>query len=470
MTPKKPDNSADLFRSQLSQMLNLSHPLVRLSENIDWDKLAAEIEVIYSDGAGQPPLPTRLLVGLHYLKYTFNESDESVVERWVENPYWQYFCGYEYLQHTLPLHPTSLTRWRDRVGDRLESLLAQTIELALNIKAMSAREFEHENVDTTVQEKAVAFPTDARLYHKMRVALIAAAKERDVALRQSYQRVGKKALIMQGRYSHARQMKRSAKQTRKLKTYLGRVVRDIDRNVERKDAELAQLLMQANRLLRQTKKSKNKLYSIHAPEVECISKGKVHKRYEFGNKVSFVTTSKSNWLVGALSLQGAPYDGHTLKKALDQVSAITSKTLKNVYCDQGYRGHGIDQKAGEMTIKIVGRIPKRATRAQRKWLKRRASIEPTIGHLKSGHRLSRNYLKGVEGNQANTILTAAGYNFAKLLAWFCCAWVCVMNQCKPKLRGSTSATSATASNSCSRHHPDEHCLTTITENSINCFA
>ena len=119
MTPKTPDNSADLFRSQLSQMLNMSHPLVRLSEQIDWVALSSEIEVVYSDGVGQPPLPTRLLVGLHYLKYTFNESDESVVERWVENPYWQYFCGYEYLQHELALHPTSLTRWRDRVGDTL---------------------------------------------------------------------------------------------------------------------------------------------------------------------------------------------------------------------------------------------------------------------------------------------------------------------------------------------------------------
>jgi len=240
---------------------------------------------------------------------------------------------------------------------------------------------------------------------------------------------------MQGRYSHARQMKRSARQTRKLKTYLGRVVRDIDRKALNKDAELMQVLAQANRLLSQTKKSKNKLYSIHAPEVECISKGKVHKRYEFGNKVSFVTTSKSNWLVGAMSLQGSPYDGHTLEKAVDQVNALTDKRVKNVYCDQGYRGHGIDKKAdSKRNIKIVGRIPKRATRTQRKWLKRRAAIEPIIGHLKSGHRLSRNHLKGVKGNQANTVLAAAGYNMAKLLAWFCYVWICVMNRCKPILR------------------------------------
>ena len=200
MKPQKADNTADLFRSQLSQMLNMSHPLIRLSERINWDSLETEIDVIYSDGAGQPPLPTRLLVGLHYLKYTFNESDERVVKRWIENPYWQYFCGFEYLQHELPLHPTSLTRWRNRVGDKLEALLTQTIELALKSKAMSVREFDHVNVDTTVQEKAVAFPTDARLYNRMRVRLVVAAEERGITLRQSYRKVGKKALIMQGRY------------------------------------------------------------------------------------------------------------------------------------------------------------------------------------------------------------------------------------------------------------------------------
>lgn len=424
MKPQKPDNSADLFRSQLSQMLNMSHPLVRLSERMNWEKLEAQIDVIYRDGAGQPPLPTRLLAGLHYLKYTFNESDESVVERWVENPYWQYFCGYEYLQHELPLHPTSLTRWRGRVGDKLETLLTHTIEVALQTKAMSVRELDHVNVDTTVQEKAITFPTDAKLYHRMREHLVAAAQARGIKLRQSYVKVGKKALIMQGRYSHARQSKRAAKQTRKLKTYLGRVIRDIERKAIEKDDALFELLGRAKRLHAQQRKDKNKLYSIHASEVECIAKGKVHKPYEFGNKVSFVTTSKNNWLVGAQSLQGNPYDGHTLDGALAQVSVITGRSAKNAYCDQGYRGHGMESKT---KVKIVGKIPKRATRAMRKWMKRRSSIEPTIGHLKSDHRLTRNYLKGVKGNEANAVLSAAGYNLAKLLAWFYCVWTaCVI--------------------------------------------
>ena len=343
-----------------------------------------------------------------------------MVARWLENPYWQYFCGFDYLQHELPLHPTSLVRWRDRVGDKLEALLIHTIEIAMQTKAMSRRELDHVNVDTTVQEKAVSFPTDAKLYHKMRDVLVVAAEQRGIKLRQSYRKVGKKALIMQGRYSHARQMKRSAKQTRKLKTYLGRLVRDIERKALNKDEALLALLDRANRLLVQQRSDKHKLYSVHAEEVECIAKGKVHKRYEFGNKASFVTTSKGNWLVGAQSLVGNPYDGHTLAYALEQVETVTKRKPKNAYCDQGYRGHGIE---GETHIKIVGSLPRRATRTTRKWMKRRASIEPTIGHLKSDHRLGRNYLKGERGNEANVVLAAAGYNLAKLLAWFYCAWI-----------------------------------------------
>ncbi len=217
MTPKTPNNSADLFRAQLSQMLSMSRPLVCLPQKVNWEKLEAEVDLIYSDAAGQSSLPTRLLVGLRYLKYAFNES---VVKRWVENPYWQYFCGYEYLQHKLPLRPTSLTRWR---------------------------ELDHVNVNTTMQEKAITFPTDAKLYQRMREHLVCAAQAHEIRLRQSYVKIGKKALIMQGRCSHARQSKRVAKQTRKLKTYLGRVIRDTARKATKQDEALTELLNRAKR-------------------------------------------------------------------------------------------------------------------------------------------------------------------------------------------------------------------------------
>ena len=238
MKPRTPDNSPDLFRSQLSQIINLSHPLVRLSERIDWEGLSHKIDVLYSTGSGQPPLPTRLLVGLHYLKAMQNESDESVVQLWVENPYWQYFCGFEFFQYDLPLHPTSLVKWRQRVGDQLESLLEETIRLAQESQAMSPRSLDHINVDTTVQEKAVTYPTDAKLYHQMRIVLVRLAKQRGIALRQSYVRVGKRAFIKQNRYAHARQMTRARREQRCLKTYLGRVLRDIERKANTIDAVL----------------------------------------------------------------------------------------------------------------------------------------------------------------------------------------------------------------------------------------
>jgi len=418
MKPQKPDNSPDLFRSQLSQIIDMDHRLVRLADRLNWENLESQIDVLYHDRSGHPPLPTRLLVGLHYLKAMFNESDESVVSRWVENPYWQYFCGFEYLQHKLPLHPTSLVKWRKRVGCKLEALLSETIELARSCKAMDVRALDHVNVDTTVQEKAIAFPTDARLYQSMRTLLVRLGQERGVNLRQSYVRVGKRAYARQNRYAHARQMKRARKECRKLKTYLRRTVSDLTRKVPEPDNALKTELVKAHRLLAQERKDKNKLYSIHADEVECIAKGKVYKRYEFGNKVSVATTSKGNWVVGVQSLQGNPYDGHTLSNVIEQVEQLTGRTPGTVYCDAGYRGHGY---RGDAVVKVVRKLPKRATRSQRKWLKRRAAIEPTIGHMKCDHRMNRNYLKGVEGNRANAVLAAAGYNLAKLLAWFYCA-------------------------------------------------
>lgn len=439
MKPQKPNNSPDLFRSQLSQILDMNHRLVRLADRINWANLESEIDTLYHTGSGQPPLPTRLLVGLHYLKAMFNESDESVVDRWIENPYWQYFCGYEYLQHELPLHPTSLVKWRKRVGDKLEFLLSETIDLARRSKAMKSRALEHVNVDTTVQEKAIAFPTDARLYHSMRTTLVRMANERGLSLRQSYVRVGKRAYARQNRYAHARQMRRARRECRKLKTYLRRLVGDIERKTTQVDETLGVELRKAKRLLAQQRTDKNKLYSVHAPEVECIAKGKAHKRYEFGNKVSVATTSNGNWIVGVQSLQGNPYDGHTLSAAINQVSELTGRVPKTIYCDAGYRGHGYQ---GEALVKVVRKLPKRATRTQRRWLKRRAAIEPTIGHMKHDHRMHRNYLKGVEGNRVNAILAAAGYNLAKLLAWFYCAWkvgVIWTNRSRPQ--AASSATS-----------------------------
>jgi IS5 family transposase len=260
------------------------------------------------ENVGRPGLPTRLVVGLHYLTHAFNESDESVVGRFLENPYWQYFCGFEYFQHELPLDPSSLVRWRKRLGpERLEKMLVQTLETAKRGKLLTQRHVEQVNVDTTVQEKAVAFPTDARLYHKARRALVRAAKEWNIDLRQNYERVGKGALIMQGRYAHARQLKRAKQQTRRLRIFLGRVMRDIRRKCQAPDESLSRLLTISERIFSQTRKDPHKVYSVHALEVECIAKGKAHTKYEFGCKVAMGTSSLKNWVLAIDALHGNPF-------------------------------------------------------------------------------------------------------------------------------------------------------------------
>lgn len=231
MQAKKQDQSQEeLFKSRLDQILDRRHPLFRLADAIDWEYFEKEFGKFYTENRGRPGKPIRLLVGLHYLKNAYDESDESCVERFLENPYWQYFCGFEYFHHELPLDSTSLVKWRRRVGEKgIEKLFFQTLSTARKTGLLKKSHLNKVNVDTTVQEKAIAFPTDARLYYKMRMKLVKAAEEHGIELRQSYRRLGKKALVMQGRYSHARQMKRARKETKKLKTYLGRITRELKR-------------------------------------------------------------------------------------------------------------------------------------------------------------------------------------------------------------------------------------------------
>ena len=251
-------------------------------------------------------------------KYTCNLSDEEVVAQWAENPYWQYFCGETYFQHQLPIDPSQMTRFRKRIGETgCEFMLSLTIHAGILTKTVSATSLAIVNVDTTVQEKAIAFPTDARLYHKARGTLVRAAKRIGIPLRQSYERVSKLALAKNGRYAHARQMKRARREQKRLRTYLGRVIRDIERKLPTgHTAQMSKLLEIARRILTQQRHDKGKVYSMHAPEVECIAKGKAHKPYEFGVKVGIVSTSKESFVLGMKSLAGNPYDGHTLKDSL----------------------------------------------------------------------------------------------------------------------------------------------------------
>jgi IS5 family transposase len=417
MRPKLQYERPDLFKNRLAQMINLKHPLVQLSDRLDWSVFEEQFGSTYHDTDGRPGAPIRVYVGLHYLKHSYNESDESVLYRFLENPYWQYFCGFEYFQHSLPIDPSSMTRFRKRVGwNMLEQLFKELLMTAQRSGHLTESDLNHVNVDTTVQEKAISFPTDAKLYYKMREVLIKYAKNHCIDLRQNYRRLSRQSLIMQSRYSHAKQFKRAARQTKQLKTFLGRVYRDLQRKVTEPDKRLNQLLQLAERLLKQEKHSKDKLYSIHAPEVECISKGKAHKRYEFGCKVSLATTSKQNWIVGVETLHNNPYDGNTLAGTIKKVESLTGMTIKNAYVDLGYRGHNYE---GPGLVHVVdSRKMKKLTRSVRNWFKRRSAIEPVIGHLKSDNRLQKNHLKGQDGDHMNAILAACGFNMRKLLTVF----------------------------------------------------
>jgi len=420
----KPQKSAvhapqgSLFQVELAKIVDLSHPLVVLGGQIDWSSFENALGASFCECNGAPGKPVRLMVGLHYLKHAFNLSDELVVERWRENPYWQHFCGMKYFEHEQPIHPTSMTRWRKKVGeDGMETLLAETVAAGLKTKAITPKSVESVNVDTTVQEKAVAYPTDARLYHVMRGKLVKLAKRHGIAFRQSYERVSKAALLLSGRYFHARQAKRARREVRKLKTWLGRVTRDIARRISGDgflEEAFSELLSKARRLLGQTRESKDKLYSIHAPEVECISKGKAHKKYEFGNKASFVFTSREGFCLGALGLHGNPYDGHTLSGSLEQAERLCGGlSIREVFVDRGYRGHGY---TGEATIHICdGNRRKGLSRRLKRLRKRRSAIEPMIGHMKNDGRLGRNYLLGEDGDRMNVILCACGQNLRLLL-------------------------------------------------------
>ena len=420
MKPSRRDAQSSLFLVPLERICDPAQPLVRLSQAIDWPAFESTFGELYCPDNGRPGKPIRLMVGLALLKAMFGESDEGLVEKWVQNPYWQYLCGESEFQHEFPIEPTSMGKWRKRVkAAGLEKLLTESIAAGLKSGTIRKHDLTRVNVDTTVQLKAVAFPTDTRLYHRMRERLVDEAKRNGVELRQTYTRMSKYALIMSGRYRHARQSRRANREQRRVKIFFGRVLRDLDRKTrnQTRDEKLQKALDLAFRLWKQKREDKNKIYSLHAPEVECIAKGKARVKYEFGCKVSFVASSKGNFFLGAQALHGNPFDGHTLKSALKQVANLTPKSspaIASVFVDQGYRGHGVT----ELPVYIVGRNQKRAEKSLKRWMKRRAAIEPLIGHAKNDGGDPRCHLLGQEGDRMNALLMAIGFNFRKILRRF----------------------------------------------------
>ena len=417
MAPK-PDTpkSNDLFRQRLDELVNLKHPLVQLARHIDWPVFEREWGGFFPSSRGRPATAPRLVAGLLYLQHTFALSDEEVVWGWVENPYWQLFCGEIWFQHNLPIDPSSLTRWRQRLGkEGMERLLGQTICAAQSAKVIKRQSADKVIVDSTVQEKAIAYPTDSKLLNRGREQLVKLMAEAGMALRQNYNRVAPKLAGKIARYAHAKQYKRMRSHLKKLKTLVGRVWRDVSRQLckapEHLKPRISDLLHKVGRLLKQQPKDSHKLYSLHAPEVECIAKGKSRQPYEFGVKVSVATTHKEGLVVGMQSLPGNPYDGHTLYAALEQMKNLTQRQPKEVFVDLGYRGATVP--AG---VKLYHRKLKRGITARLKRdIRRRSAVEPVIGHMKNDGRLRRNWLKGMQGDAFHALLCGCGHNLRMIL-------------------------------------------------------
>jgi transposase, IS5 family len=455
--------TADFFRARLDEMVDPKHPLVVLSKRLPWsaieqalaphfarkprpgEKIAVsdllgEHQVEFGTGispAGRPRLPIRLMASLQYLKNAFNLSDEELVLRWSENVVWQYFSGMDYYEPRLPCDPTQIGRFRRALGEEgLEQLLKATIETAVGIKAIKPAELERVIVDTTVQEKAMAHPVDSRLLEIARHKVVSAAKRSGISLKQTFAAEGQTLRRKAGGYAHAKQFRRLKKAVKRQRTILGVVMREVQRKLEALVPTettspattsatttptasglnaLATLLERAERIRTQKLSDKNKLYALHAPEVECISKGKARKRYEFGVKVSLVVTHLRGLMVGARSFTGNPYDGHTLAAQLEQTTNLmqdVGRAPKQVIVDLGYRGVDADNPG----VQIIHRGKyKSLTSLQRKWLKRRQAIEPLIGHTKADHGMQRCWLQGELGDALHALSCAAGYNIRWLL-------------------------------------------------------
>jgi transposase, IS5 family len=443
----------DFFRARLDSMIDLRHPLAVLATRLPWSHLEAELapiwrrdaregvlpegEDLFGSGggvlvaagvshAGRARLPIRLMCSLLYLKHAFNVSDEDTCARWAENVVWQYFSGMDYYEPRLPCDATQIGRFRADIGEAgMQVILKATIDTALASKAIKPAEFERIIVDSTVQEKAVAYPVDSRLLEIARHKIVVHAKRCGIALRQSFAKEGKALKRKAGGYAHAKQFRRLKRTVKRQRTIVGKLIREVRKQLSSGAvglaatptalAALSTLLERADRIRTQQPQDKNKLYALHAPEVECISKGKAKNRYEFGVKVSLAVTHKQGLMVGAQRFVGNPYDGHTLAAQISQCNDLikgAGSEVKQAFVDLGYRGVDADNPAVEVVHR--GRIKSMSTR-QKQQLKRRQAIEPAIGHLKHDNRMIRCYLRGSIGDALHAMSCAAGYNIRWLM-------------------------------------------------------
>lgn len=404
-------NLPSLF-SSLDDLLNQQHPLYKLSHKINWQVFEDAFTPLYCSDNGRPAKPIRMMCGLLILKHLRNISDESVVEQWSENAYFQYFCGMQEFTPNFPCNASELVHFRKRIGEKgIELILAESIRV--NDDKSADDHHDTAFIDSTVQEKNVTYPTDSKLYRKIVGKVLKIVKDLNLPLRQSYRFVLKGIYRDQRFRNHPKNRKKALKADKRLRTIAGRLVRELKRNLG-ENPQYDELLSLFEKILLQRRNSSNKIYSIHEPDVQCISKGKEHKKYEFGNKVSIIR-SATGVILGACSFRNE-YDGHTIEKSMEQVQRLTGKIIKRLAGDRGYRG----KKEINGTQILIPSTPKaKDTYYQRmkkhKLFCKRAAIEPTIGHLKSDYRLGRNFYKGVVGDAINVMLAAAAYNFKRAM-------------------------------------------------------
>ena len=410
MLTKSVTTSQLSFYSTFEEQLNHHHPLYILSHQIDWNLFESSFSQHYSPDFGAPSKPIRLMVSLLMLKHIRNLSDESIVEQWAENAYYQYFSGEKVFASKQPCVATELVEFRKRIGEKgMELILKESIR----INGKDGEEDEA-TTDTTVQEKNITYPTDSKLHKKIIKKCRAISEKEGLELRQTYTRTVKRLGLDQRFRNHPKNYGKARKADRKIKTIAGRLIRELERLLP-PSSKYGSDLNLFKKVLAQKRDDKQKIYSLHEPHVQCMSKGKEHKKYEFGSKVSIITTKNSGVIIGALNIPKNDYDAHTLLPALEQQQRLTGQVLKNNFVDRGYKG--VTNVLG--TNIIIPRIKDTDSKYQkqklRKGFRRRAAIEPKIGHLKSDHRLSRNFYWKPYGDTINVMLAAAAMNFKRMM-------------------------------------------------------
>jgi IS5 family transposase len=407
--PKKYIAQLGMFTGLVDQ-LNQQHPLYKLSHKINWRVFEEAFAVYYSPTQGKPSKPIRLMVALLILKYVRNLSDENLIEQWSENIYYQYFSGEHHFQAGIPCVATELVAFRQRIGEAgVELILRESIRVNDPPDDSAGTVV---SVDTTVQEKNITYPTDDKLYKKIIKKCWQIADKEEIDLRQSYSRVVKK-LSHQQRFRNTKTGARDArKANKKIKIIAGRLVRDLARklSLDRLGIYLSDLKLY-QRVLSQKREDKDKIYSLHEPGVKCYSKGKEHKKFEFGSKVSIVVDQGTGIIMGAINFSETLHDSKTLPEVLEQYERLNGKQATSVFVDRGYKG--LPQY--KASIIHVPKPDKNISKAKRKKHSKRAAIEPVIGHLKADYRLCRNFLKGILGDLINVILSAAAMNFKRVM-------------------------------------------------------